>query len=54
MGAAVETAYGEAEDRHGIRDSIEGRMQRIGGTARTRSTLGEGTEVTVSYRLPVS
>ncbi|MDO5671021.1 MAG: PspC domain-containing protein [Corynebacterium sp.] len=41
-------------DRHGIRDSIEGRMQRIGGTARIRSTLGEGTEVTVSYRLPVS
>lgn len=42
------------EDRHGIRDSIEGRMERIGGTARIRSTLGEGTEVTVSYRLPVS
>lgn len=41
-------------DRHGIRDSIEGRMERIGGQARIRSTAGEGTEVSVTYRLPVS
>ncbi|QGU03827.1 ATP-binding protein [Corynebacterium comes] len=41
-------------DRHGIRDSIEGRMERIGGQARIRSTEGEGTEVSVIYRLPVS
>jgi len=41
-------------DRHGIRDSIEGRMARIGGGARIRSTPGEGTEVSVTYRLPVS
>lgn len=41
-------------DRHGIRDSIEGRMERIGGQARIRSMAGEGTEVSVTYRLPVS
>lgn len=41
-------------DRHGIRDSIEGRLERVGGQARIRSTAGEGTEVTVTYRLPVS
>ncbi|RSZ64222.1 ATP-binding protein [Corynebacterium hylobatis] len=41
-------------DRHGIRESIEGRMERIGGQARIRSTAGEGTEVSVTYRLPVS
>src|SRR6185295_10909664 len=33
------------EDRHGIRGSIMGRMQRHGGTAQIRSTPGEGTEV---------
>lgn len=42
------------DDRHGIRESIEGRMERIGGQARIRSGAGEGTEVSVTYRLPVS
>ncbi|RKN46828.1 ATP-binding protein [Streptomyces hoynatensis] len=32
-------------DRMGVRESIVGRMQRNGGTARVRSTPGEGTEV---------
>ncbi|KNB51971.1 ATP-binding protein [Streptomyces caatingaensis] len=33
------------EDRMGVRESIIGRMQRNGGTARLRSAPGEGTEV---------
>ncbi|MGW7362550.1 PspC domain-containing protein [Streptomyces sp. NPDC054841] len=33
------------EDRMGVRESIIGRMQRNGGTARLRSVPGEGTEV---------
>ena len=33
------------EDRMGVRESIIGRMQRNGGTARLRSSPGEGTEV---------
>ncbi|MGK5529198.1 PspC domain-containing protein [Streptomyces sp. URMC 129] len=32
-------------DRMGVRESIVGRMQRNGGSARVRSTPGEGTEV---------
>jgi len=32
-------------DRMGVRESIIGRMRRNGGTARLRSTPGEGTEV---------
>ncbi|SFB84438.1 ATP-binding protein [Streptomyces aidingensis] len=32
-------------DRMGVRESIIGRMQRHGGTARVKSTPGEGTEV---------
>lgn len=32
-------------DRRGIRESIEGRMQRAGGTAVVQSAPGEGTEV---------
>jgi signal transduction histidine kinase/phage shock protein PspC (stress-responsive transcriptional regulator) len=32
-------------DRMGVRESIVGRMERNGGTARIRSTEGEGTEV---------
>ncbi len=32
-------------DRHGVRESISGRMVRNGGAAVVRSTLGEGTEV---------
>ena len=34
-----------ADDRHGVRDSILGRMDRHGGEATVRSTAGEGTEV---------
>jgi signal transduction histidine kinase/phage shock protein PspC (stress-responsive transcriptional regulator) len=33
------------EDRHGVRGSIVGRMQRHGGSAMIRSTVGAGTEV---------
>ena len=32
-------------ERRGLAESIEGRMQRHGGTATITSTLGEGTEV---------
>ncbi|HEX3394304.1 MAG TPA: PspC domain-containing protein [Acidimicrobiales bacterium] len=34
-----------APDRHGVSESISGRMTRNGGAALVRSTLGEGTEV---------
>jgi signal transduction histidine kinase/phage shock protein PspC (stress-responsive transcriptional regulator) len=37
-----------ADDRHGVRSSIIGRMQRHGGDAAVRSTPGEGTEVRLS------
>jgi signal transduction histidine kinase len=33
------------DDRHGLADSVHGRMTRHGGTVRLRSTPGEGTEV---------
>ncbi|MGW7351713.1 PspC domain-containing protein [Streptomyces sp. NPDC054784] len=33
------------DDRMGVRESVIGRMERHGGTARIRSTPGEGTEV---------
>ncbi|MBY8849907.1 PspC domain-containing protein [Saccharothrix longispora] len=33
------------EDRHGLADSIGGRMERHGGEVRIRTSLGEGTEV---------
>ncbi|MQA13279.1 MAG: PspC domain-containing protein [Pseudonocardiaceae bacterium] len=32
-------------DRHGLADSIRGRMERYGGTVRLRTAPGEGTEV---------
>jgi signal transduction histidine kinase len=35
-------------DRHGVRGSIIGRMERHGGRAEIRSRLGEGTEVRLS------
>ena len=41
-----------ADDRHGVRSSIIGRMERHGGSASVRSTPGEGTEVRLS--LPFS
>jgi signal transduction histidine kinase len=34
-----------SEDRHGLADSIRGRMDRNGGTVRVRTAPGEGTEV---------
>lgn len=33
------------DDRHGLADSIRGRMERNGGRARVRTSPGEGTEV---------
>ena len=33
------------EDRYGVRNSIIDRMQRHGGSAEIKSTIGEGTEV---------
>ncbi|HET6504073.1 MAG TPA: PspC domain-containing protein [Amycolatopsis sp.] len=39
------------EDRHGLVDSIRGRMERNGGTVRLRTAPGEGTEV--QLELPV-
>jgi nitrate/nitrite-specific signal transduction histidine kinase len=34
-----------ADDRHGLTDSIRGRMERHGGTVTLRTAPGEGTEV---------
>ncbi len=34
-----------AEDRLGVRESIMGRMERVGGSAEIDSALGEGTEI---------
>lgn len=34
-----------SEDRRGIRESIVGRLERVGGTATVTSAIGEGTEV---------
>ena len=33
------------DDRRGLRDSVSGRLTRLGGTAVIRSAPGEGTEV---------
>ncbi len=41
-------------DRMGVRESIIGRMQRNGGTARVRSVPGEGTEVELEMQRAVS
>jgi len=38
-------------DRHGLADSVLGRMDRHGGTVRLRSTPGEGTEVHLAITL---
>lgn len=37
-------------DRRGIRESIVGRLERLGGTATVTSKVGEGTEVELSVR----
>jgi signal transduction histidine kinase len=39
-------------DRYGLRESVTGRIERAGGTARVRSAPGEGTEVQLQVRLP--
>ena len=36
------------QDRHGVRDSIVGRLERYGGSATIRSAPGEGTEIHLS------
>ncbi|MBB3049080.1 signal transduction histidine kinase [Prauserella isguenensis] len=36
---------GVPEDRHGLSDSIRGRMERGGGSCRVRTAPGEGTEI---------
>jgi signal transduction histidine kinase len=43
-----------AADRHGINESIEGRMARAGGAATIVSTPGEGTEVELALPRPAS
>jgi signal transduction histidine kinase len=40
------------EDRRGIRDSLVQRMERVDGTARIHSEIGEGTEVQLVLPLP--
>lgn len=39
---------GIAADRAGVRESIEGRMKRCGGTAVVKSRVGDGTEVALT------
>ena len=41
-----------ANDRRGIADSIEGRMNRVGGTVRIVSEPGAGTEVHLALKSP--
>ena len=40
-----------SEDRHGLADSIRGRMERNGGTVRLRTAPGDGTEVQLEMPL---
>jgi signal transduction histidine kinase len=40
------------DDRHGLRGSVHGRMERNGGVAVVRSSSGEGTEVRLEMPLP--
>jgi signal transduction histidine kinase len=39
-------------DRHGVADSIKGRVERAGGTAAVRSAPGEGTEIELRVPRP--
>jgi signal transduction histidine kinase len=39
-------------DRHGVADSIKGRVERAGGTATVRSAPGEGTEIELRVPRP--
>jgi signal transduction histidine kinase len=51
-GAGFELSHVD-EDRHGVRGSIIGRMQRHGGVAEVRSAPGEGTEIQLTMPRPV-
>jgi len=51
-GRGFDLATAAGPDRHGLTDSIVGRMGRSGGTAAIRSAPGRGTEV--ELRLPVA
>lgn len=42
-----------ANDRHGLADSIRGRIERNGGSVRLRTAPGEGTEVQLAIPLAV-
>ncbi|WP_240686910.1 ATP-binding protein [Amycolatopsis suaedae] len=42
-----------SDDRHGLADSIRGRMERNGGTCKLRTAPGEGTEVQLGMPLKV-
>ncbi len=50
-GRGFDATAGARPDRHGIRESIVGRVRRHGGTAAIQSGDGEGTEV--ELRMPV-
>jgi signal transduction histidine kinase len=39
-------------DRHGVRESIVGRVEAVGGRAVVRSAPGEGTEVRLELPAP--
>jgi signal transduction histidine kinase len=41
-------------DRHGLADSIRGRMERNGGTCRLRTAPGDGTEVQLEMPIKVT
>jgi signal transduction histidine kinase len=45
VGFDLDDVLATPADRHGVRDSIQGRMERHGGTAMIRTKPGEGTEV---------
>ena len=42
------------EDRRGLRDSVQGRMERAGGSASILSTPGQGCEVALALPLGAS
>jgi signal transduction histidine kinase len=49
-GCGYDQTRGASRDRHGVRDSIVGRMRSHGGRSSIRSAVGEGTEV--ELRMP--
>jgi signal transduction histidine kinase len=50
-GCGYDQTHAASPDRHGVCDSIVGRMRRHGGQSSIRSAIGEGTEV--ELRMPV-